>query len=248
MRKSPWGRFARKLVPSARKGDSVPLNKKKHSLTPRVEELENRLVPVAPVVSSILRTTPSAAFTNATSVAYTVTFDQPVTGVDATDFNVMADVALRFNPTLAVGGSGAVYTVSINGLAGTGSLRLDLIDNDSIQGAGLPLGGPGVANGSFQGQAYSVSLNASGIVPSVASINRLAPSIQAMNSASLTFSVAFSEPVTGVDVADFKVALTGSATGVVSQVVPTGPASYTVTVTGAGGLGNVGLNFVIPRF
>ena len=61
-------------------------------------------------------------------------------------------------------------------------------------------------------------------------INRATPTAQGTNAATLTFAVAFNKPVTGVDAADFQLIATGSATGVVSQVVATGAANFTVTV------------------
>src|SRR5205823_5708422 len=66
----------------------------------------------APSVLSISRAAPATQFTNAASVVYTVTFDQPVTGVDAADFQVVADSTLRIHSPIQVAGSGAAYTVS----------------------------------------------------------------------------------------------------------------------------------------
>ena len=64
------------------------------------------------------RTSPSARTTNASSVSYTVTFSEPVTGVDPADFQL----ANRHRRTDAVGQvtpvSGAVYTVTVSGITG----------------------------------------------------------------------------------------------------------------------------------
>src|SRR5689334_22608284 len=97
---------------------------------PQLESLENRLVPAAPSVSSILRSTPAGPVTGASSVTYTVTFDQAVTGVDAADFRVTTANGLVANPTPAVSGGATVYSVTVNGIRGSGTLGLSLVDDD----------------------------------------------------------------------------------------------------------------------
>jgi hypothetical protein len=94
------------------------------------------------------------------NVHYTVTFSEAVGGVDASDF-VLAKTGATGTATITgVNGWGAMYTVSVYAGNGQGSLRLDLIDNDSILDAiNQPLGGAGAGNGSFTGgQIYSVFL------------------------------------------------------------------------------------------
>ena len=56
-------------------------------------------------------------------------------------------------------GSGSSYTVVVNTGTGIGTLRLDVIDDDTIQDAttGKPLGGTGTGNGNFfSGQVYTM--------------------------------------------------------------------------------------------
>ena len=86
---------------------------------------------VSPFVQSINRTTPVVATTNATSVTYTVTFSEAVTGVDLTDFAI-AKMGTVGGTLTQVSGSGSVYTVSVNGITGVGSLGLNLVDDGSI--------------------------------------------------------------------------------------------------------------------
>ena len=81
--------------------------------------------------------------TNATSVQYTVTFDQSVTGVDAADFKVTTAGSVTATSPVVVSGSGASYSVMVNGIHGSGDLRLALIDDDSIAGAGVAARGRG---------------------------------------------------------------------------------------------------------
>jgi len=95
--------------------------------------------------------------TNASSVDFTVTFDESVTGVDTTDFVVDAS-GLTGASIDAVTGGGTTWTVSVGTGTGDGTLSIDLTDDDSIEdGAGNPLGGTGAGNGDFTaGAAYTV--------------------------------------------------------------------------------------------
>ena len=56
-----------------------------------------------------------------------------------------------------VAGLGRLDAVTVIGLAGTGDLRLDLIDNDSIVSNGLALRPADSTNGSLLGQSYAPS-------------------------------------------------------------------------------------------
>jgi hypothetical protein len=114
-----------------------------------LEQLEDRVVPTTPSVLSINRSLPVGPETNATSVAYALTFNESVTGVASADFEVVTDGSVQAATPLGVSGTGSAYTVSVSGIHGSGDLRLDLINNGSIQDGGVPLGG------SFQGQTYN---------------------------------------------------------------------------------------------
>src|SRR5213079_1240100 len=75
-----------------------------------------------PYVVSINRTTPAGASTTASTVVYTVTFNVPVTGVDAGDFALALSGNVATGGPPVVSGSGAVYTATINGMIGSGTL------------------------------------------------------------------------------------------------------------------------------
>ena len=188
-----------------------------------------------PSVVSISRVTGST--TNATSVQWTVTFSEPVTGVNSTDFGV-ASVGLSGVSITSVTGSGATYTVTDSTGTGNGTLGLNLVDDDTIKdAAGNKLGGTGILNGNFTGQVYTIDKTA----PTVSSINRSATS--PTNASSIQFAVTFSESVTGVDPTDFSLAATGVSGASITSVAGSG-SSYTVSVdTGTGG-GTLGLNLV----
>src|SRR5205823_3933685 len=124
--------------------------------------------------------------------------------------------------------------------SGNGTLGLNLVDDDSIQdGAGNPLGGTGTGNGNFTGQVYTIDQTA----PAVLSINRTTPGGPSTSATSVTYTVTFSEAVSGVDATDFSLALNG-VTATTPVVVSGTGSSYTVTVSGITGTGTLGLNLV----
>lgn len=107
-----------------------------------------------PTVSSIA--TSGAASTNAPSVSWTVTFSESVTGVDTSDFSLVRTGGVT-GGTLAVTGTGATRTVTASGLAGDGTLGLNLVDDDTIKDTGgNSLGGTGTGNGNFTGQLFTL--------------------------------------------------------------------------------------------
>jgi hypothetical protein len=110
-----------------------------------------------PSVVSIDRVNPNPTFTSR-SVRYTVSFSEAVTGVDASDFRLTKTGNTDAAAIGAVTGSGTTYTVTVGTGSGKGSIRLDVIDNDSIKDAlNQPLGGTGTGNGNFTtGQVYNI--------------------------------------------------------------------------------------------
>ncbi|HEV2602982.1 MAG TPA: autotransporter-associated beta strand repeat-containing protein [Microvirga sp.] len=112
----------------------------------------------APEVLSIVRAGGAGADTNADAVSYTVTFSEAVTGVDATDFQLTAPVAVTGEVITGVSGSGDTYTVTVATGTGDGALRLDLADDNSIKNsAGVALVGSATLDGSFAvGESYSI--------------------------------------------------------------------------------------------
>src|SRR5207245_2167097 len=65
-----------------------------------------------------------------TSVQFAVTLAEPVTGVDPTDFSLAASGAT--GTISSVTGSGTSYVVTVTGVSGSGTLRLNLVDDDTI--------------------------------------------------------------------------------------------------------------------
>ena len=109
---------------------------------------------VAPAVVSIDRS--GANPTNAGSVAWTVTFSETVIGVGVDDF-VLVNGGLTSPSIISVTGSGSARTVTASTGSGSGTLGLNLVDNDTVRDpASNMLGGPGTGNGSFTGPVFTI--------------------------------------------------------------------------------------------
>ena len=195
-----------------------------------------------PTVSSINRA--DASPTNGSTLHWTVTFSESVTGVGTSDFALAGSGA--FGASLAgVSGSGTTYTVTAS-TGADGTLGLNLVDDDSITDtAGNKLGGTGTGNGNFTGQTYVVDRTA----PTVSSINRAGTS--PTNAGPLTWTVTFSEPVSGVATSNFGLVtsgISGTVPSITSATASVGSPSATWTVsistTGATGTnaGSIGLD------
>lgn len=190
-----------------------------------------------PVVSSLTlaNANPSAN----TTVSWTVVFSESVTGVDAADFALVQAGGVSGAIITSVAGSGATWTVTANSGNGSGTLGLNLVDNDSILDlAGNKLGGTGAGNGNFTGQVYTMDK----INPRVNFITLA--SANPTNAASVSWTVTFSESVTGVDAADFSLVQSGGVSGAsISAVIGSGT-TRTVTANTGSGSGTLGLNLV----
>lgn len=110
-----------------------------------------------PYVESITLADPSPT-TAPGSLDWTVIFSADVTGVDVTDFSVASSGLTGAPAVTGVTGSGGTYTVTASSGSGSGTLGLNLLDDNSIvdsysQPLVNSLGGP---NGGFTGQVYTV--------------------------------------------------------------------------------------------
>jgi hypothetical protein len=84
-------------------------------------------VVAAPVIESIVRTTPTDEITSATELVFTITFSEDVTGVDATQIELTGTAAA--DCVIAdVAGSGSVYTVTVTNNSAVGTLGLDVLE------------------------------------------------------------------------------------------------------------------------
>jgi hypothetical protein len=180
----------------------------------------------APQVTGLVRL--DADPTNAAAVSWRVSFSEPVVGVDAGDFAVVAD-GVTGATIESVTGSGTIYVVRVATGSGDGTLRLDLVDDDSIVDAsvGNPLAGA-AADGSLSGESYTIDRTAP-----AATIERDAG--PATNAGRVYWTVEFDEPVTGLTSEGFATAAVGLSGTAVVDVLALDASRYRVEVdTGAG--------------
>ena len=202
---------------------------------PGDEYIINRIPPKA---FSINRKSPDA-LTAAAMVVYRVTFDTDVTGVDPTDFALVATGITGATVNGVTKISGKIYDVEVKTGTGNGDLGLNLIDNDSIASDDtrrLALGGVGAVNGNYPGAVYTIDKTP----PVAASITR--NEVETLNASSVSYTIAFSQNVTGVDAADFTLVSSGITGASISSVTPVDGKTYTVAISTGSGDGTLALN------
>ena len=168
----------------------------------------------APTVSVF---TAPATPTKATSLAYTLAFSESVTGLAAGDVTIGGTAT---GWSAAITGSGSAYTVTLTG--GTAGTVI------------LTLGATSVADAAGNSGPSSTSAAAT------VTVDRTAPTISAFtapaspsSSSTLSYSLTFSESVTGVTAADFSIG--GTASGWSIDTVTGSGTSYTISLTSAAG-------------
>ncbi len=164
---------------------------------------------ITPSVVSVNRV--HANPTTAASVDYTVTFSESVTGVDTTDFSLTTSGTS--GSVASVSGSGETYTVTINSITGDGTIRLDVLDDNSIiNGASNPL-----SAGFASGQTYTVD----NTLPTVTNVTSDKANGSYTVGEVIDIDVTFSEAVT--------------STGNVTVTLETGTTDRTCTFTVSSG-------------
>ena len=182
---------------------------------------------VAPTVSSIARV--GTAVSNASSVAFTVTFSEGVTGVDTSDFTLTATGSAAGTVASVSNTSTSVYVVTVNAVTGDGTLRLDL----KPSGTGIAdLAGNAISGGYTGGQAYT--------------FDHTPPVITSALTAAGTYQTALSYPITasGGATSYGATGLPGglsvdSTTGVISGT-PNRTGTITVSISATDAAGNTG--------
>ncbi len=184
------------------------------------------LKPQPPSVVSINRADPDP--TNAASVSWTVTFSASVTGVSSSNFTLV-NSGLGGTPAItSVTGSGNTRTVTASTGTGSGTLGLNMTNTTGVS--------PALTNLPFTGQVYTMD----GTAPVVSSLARVNPTPTAL--ASVSWTVTFSESVTGVNAADFALVQAGGVSGALITSVTGSGVSWTVTASTGTGNGTLGLN------
>lgn len=177
---------------------------------------------IPPAVVSVTRS--GANPTHAATVGFTVTFSEPVSGVDEADFTPTGE--LSGVSITGVSGSGAIYNVSVSTGTGDGALQLDV----NASGTGIQdLAANAFSAGFTGGEPYTLDRTA----PIVLSITRQGSGL----TGEVAFTVTFSEPVNGVDEADFTLSVLAGAFPGASVASVTGSGA-TRTVNAKPGWGN----------
>ncbi|WP_431854297.1 DUF4347 domain-containing protein [Azospirillum sp.] len=177
------------------------------------------------------QTPPGATLTAGTTaingpVTVTATFTEAVTGLTASDFATSNNAAVS-NLSSSDGGKTWTFTLTP---AVTGSAAVWLPASTATDAAGN-------ANTLSAPLLFDVTLpTPDTFAPTLVSVLRPAAAASLTNADSVTFHVAFSEAVTGVDADDFVVKLDGAtiAPTVSVNAVAGVPGAYDVTVGGAG--------------
>ena len=181
---------------------------------------------------SVSSTRADADPTDATSVDFMVTFSEYVVGVNAVDFNLTTTGSVSGAAITSVIGAGSTYMVTVDRGTGEGTIRLDVLADDSIRDAvNLPLDG-----GYSSGQFYTIDTTP----PTVISSDRADgdPS----GKVKVDFTVTFSQAVTGVDPTDFSLTTGGAVSGAFVTGVSGSGDTYTVTVNTGIGDGTIRLD------
>jgi hypothetical protein len=189
-----------------------------------------------PTVASITRLDPNPA--EAGDIEWLVTFSEPVTGVDVADFVLTSTgVSGAYIDHIHPEADPREFIVHARSGVGAGTVRLDLVDDDTIVSTlGAKLGGVGKFNGSFTaGEVYTV------VQPAPQVQSAIVGDGTAQRSVVRELRVAFDYPVVFKGAASAAFVLTGPG-GPVGVVVDTASLSNPfqtiakLTFTGAGTL------------
>jgi hypothetical protein len=186
-----------------------------------------------------------ASPTSAASVAWTVTFTEPVTGLTAANFAIAAS-GLGGTPTItsvtpASATNTATWTVTASTGSGSGTLGLNMANSTNVRDADSQA----VTNLPFTGAVYTVDRTA----PAAQSIVRANASPTTLSAVSWT--VTFSEAISGLSQENFQLAATGlkgaQATNVAPAVGSAPSAVWTVTAATGSGSGSLRLDLENAR-
>ena len=97
----------------------------------------------APVVRSVRRHTPEDEFTTATTVRWRVRFTSSMSGIDVSDFVLTRTGTANGTISAVSAASGIAVDVTVSGVTGSGTLRLDVKPSGTgiVDGKGTPLAG-----------------------------------------------------------------------------------------------------------
>ncbi len=159
--------------------------------------------------------------TKASPVTFTATFGAAVTGFTGSDVTIGGTAP--GTKTATVTGGPAVYTVTVTGMTGSGTVLASIPANV-------------VTGGNTASTSTDNTVTYDNVAPTV-TINQAATQADPATTTPVAFTAVFSEPVTGFTGSD--VAIGGTTGGTKTATVTGGPRTYTVTVSGMTGSGTV---------
>lgn len=177
---------------------------------------------IPPSTTSFTLQNPPSPNTNADTLIFLVTFSEPVTNIDSTDFVVTGSTGTIVVTPITPG----VYTVTVSGgntptFNGTVGLNFSPTENiTDLAGNALPNTEPAVD------QTFALD----NVTPSTTSFTRFNPVAQNTSVDTLIFRATFNEPVSNVNSADFVVNSTTTAT--ITSVTAFSTSIYEITVSG----------------
>lgn len=193
-------------------------------------------VPAAPSIVSVSGP-PAGIYKVGDTLAFAVTFDQPVTVIGTPMLMLVADTS----------GVNAAYS------GGSGSTRLTFshaVQPETNASEGIALSSLSANGGRIQGAGRDADLTLRGVSDlSGVRIDTLAPTVRntavigtpAPGATEVNFAVEFSEPVTGVSPSDFEIFAIGNVRGAITNVSGSGD-RYTVRLSGITGIGQIRLD------
>lgn len=189
----------------------------------------------APIVVSVTRKSGSQNPTNDLTVAFTVTFSEPVTNIDTSCFSVKRVDGVIWGMVIGVSASSGT-TIDVTALAfGDGEYRLNVDTGTNIQ----DLVGNLLSSGYTSGETYTFDIAR----PTVTSITRKSGSTNPTKATSVEYTVTFSESVNNVSVGNFAATrVNGTVSGTVSAISVTSASSVNVTVSSITGDGDLRLD------
>lgn len=166
--------------------------------------------------------------TGASPILFTVVFSEPVTGFVTGDVTLGGTAGAT---TAVVSGSGPTYTIAVSGMSQDGTVIASLAAGVASDAATNPSG----ASTSTDNQV-TYDFDEGDLTPPTVTIDQAAGQADPTGASPISFTVVFSEPVTGFATGD--VTLGGTA-GATTATVSGSGATYTVAVSGMTGPGTV---------
>lgn len=173
--------------------------------------------------------------TSSTTVRFTATFSEPVTGFDASDIDLSESTTSgSLTATVTETGTmdGTTYEIAVTGMTGNGEVVATVTANAATDAAG---------NSNRASNSIDNTITFNNTVPTIDSITRANPN--PTSAATVSYTIQFSEAVTGVDATDFELVTSGISAAKITQVTGTDD-TYTVEVETGTGNGTIQLNLV----